>query len=822
MIQRIFCMMLLGQATVSLAVEPSRPTPDQLKFFENKVRPLLSQHCFKCHGPKKQQGKLRLDARANLITGGESGPSIVPGKPTDSLLIDAVNYGSLEMPPSGKLSPKEIDILHRWIQMGAPWPGDTKVRHQVNGKTFEITAEDRAFWSFQPLVKPTIAVSKDPWKQQPIDAFISRKLHQTGLTPSPPATRRELIRRLYIDLIGLPPTPKEVAAFVANQSPDAYEALIDQLLARPQYGERWGRHWLDLVRYAETNGYERDDGKPNAWRYRDYVIRAFNEDKPYDRFILEQLAGDELPDMTLDSVIATGFYRIGVWDDEPDDKTLARWDELDDILRTTGETFLGLTIGCARCHEHKFDPIPQEDYYRLVSFFRNVQPYGKDQSSTHWELNPAAVYTPLATPKQFAEYQVDKEKWQGQVEELKKQVETIGKDQAEEKKKLEEEIKQLQERLKNPFPQALSVREAGPSPPKTHLLVRGSPLTKGQPVEPGFLSVLQQPASAPSLTKVVTTNPQRKVLEELGVKPTSGRRRALAQWIASKQNPLTARVMVNRIWHYHFGQGLVPTASDFGSTGQLPSHPELLDWLASELIDGGWRLKQLHKKILLSKTYQQSSRINNQAAVKIDPGNRLLWRQNLRRLEAEVIRDSILAVNGRLNLKAGGASIFPELSKEVLATQSRPGRGWNQSSQEEQARRSVYIYIKRTLTVPLLDSFDQPTPDQPTPLRATTTIAPQALILLNSHFMDKNATAFAERLVKEAGPEARRQVALAYNLALLRQPDKREEEIALRFLEEQQKEFASLDPDTPKATEKRALVAMCRLLFNLNEFVYLD
>ena len=824
MIRRLLCITLVVLSSRNIAAESNRPTREQLRFFETKVRPLLAARCFKCHGAKKQQGKLRLDARANAIAGGESGPAIVPGKPGESLLIEAVNYTSLEMPPDGKLPHRDIKVLTAWVKMGAPWPGDTNVRRVVDSETFQITNEDRQFWSFQPIVRPEVPATDDDWAGQPIDAFVFRKLKAAGFLPSPPTSRRELILRVYFDLIGLPPSPEKVDAFVADESPGAYEKMIDRLLERPQYGERWGRHWLDLVRYAQTNGYERDDEKPYAWRYRDYVIRAFNEDKPYDRFILEQLAGDELDDLTHDSIIATGFYRLGVWDDEPDDKVLAVWDEIDDMLRTTGETFLGLTIGCARCHAHKFDPIPQADYYRLAAFFRNIAPYGKDQSSTHWELNPDAVYTPLATAEEFAKFKSREGELRRNVARLKKRIAELGdaKDKADEKKALEEEVKRLEDELKHPFEQALSVREPGPSPPKMHLLVRGSPLTKGREVQPGFLTVLSDapPAIAPPAAN--DANPLRRMLRELGVKQTSGRRLALARWIAGKANPLTARVMANRVWHYHFGRGLVPTPSDFGRTGQPPSHPKLLDWLAAELRDGGWRLKRMHKQILLSNTYRQSSRANNARAAEIDPNNALLWRQNLRRLDAEVIRDAILAVNGRLNLKAGGRGIFPQLSQGVLATQSRPGSGWGQSSEQEQARRSVYIYIKRTLTVPLMDSFDQPTPDQPAPARATTTIAPQALILLNSTFMDNNAAAFAERVVREAGDERPKQVDRAFRLALLRPPAEQERQLALEFLDRQKAEFQSVGKNDVAASERHALTAMCRMLFNLNEFMYVD
>mgnify|MGYP002623712292 CR=1 FL=1 len=757
--------MFLVLAPGLIPLHAAEPTREQTQFFETKVRPLLAKRCFRCHGPKRQRGKLRLDARANLLKGGDSGRAIEPGHPEKSLLIQAVNYGKLKMPPDARLPKNEIQILTTWVKMGAPWPGDSKARPVVEGKPFQITEKDRSFWSFLPIVRPKIPPS-DRDCETAIDAFVHRKLKSTGLALSPPAQRRELIRRLYFDLLGLPPTPEEVDAFVSDSSPDAYPRLVDRLLASPRYGERWGRHWLDLVRYAQSNGYERDDEKPEAWRYRDYVIRSFNEDKPYDRFILEQLAGDEIKDVTSDSIIATGYYRLGVWDDEPDDKVLAKWDEIDDVMRTTGETFLGLTLGCARCHDHKFDPIPQKDYYRLASFFRNVSPYGKDKSATHWQLNPNAIFTPLSSGR------------------------------------------------------VLSVRESGTKPPPTRILIRGSPLTPGDEVKPGFLQVLTD--IIPTITPpAAPPNSLRGQLLKKGVKQTSGRRLALAKWLVGSDNPLTARVMANRLWHYHFGRGLVETPNDFGRTGQKPSHPELLDWLASELRNKGWRLKPLHRQILLTRTYRQSSRASNAKAKKLDPRNRLLWRQNMRRLDAEQIRDSILAVNGRLNLKMGGRGIFPLLPREVLATQSKPGNGWGKSSDEERARRSVHIFIKRTLTVPFMESFDQPTPDKPTPARATTTIAPQALILLNSQFMMRNATALAERIAREVGDDEGKQIDRAFRLALSRRPNSQERQILLQFLARQRVELRSVSKDEKEAS-RLARIAFCRMLLNLNEFVHAD
>ncbi|MEE3372981.1 MAG: PSD1 and planctomycete cytochrome C domain-containing protein [Planctomycetota bacterium] len=794
---------------------------ERADYFESKVRPLLAQRCFRCHGPKQQRGGLRLDRGSRVLAGGDSGPVLKPGKPDDSLLIQAINYQGLEMPPDRKLGQREVEVLTQWVLSGAYWPQDVVPPGEVTHSSSEVTAEDRQHWSFRPLKRPIIprtgAFSR---MANPIDCFVAKRLQELGLRPAPLASPRTLIRRLYFDLIGLPPTPDEVERFAENPVADRYDRLVDQLLARPQYGERWGRHWLDLVRYAQTNGYERDDEKPHAWRFRDYVVRSFNEDKGFDRFVQEQLAGDELEGLSRETIIATGYYRLGVWDDEPDDKLVALWDEIDDLVRTTGETFLGLTIGCARCHEHKFDPIPQEDYYRLASFFRNVTPYGTDQSATHWKTNPLAVFTPLL-PSSAGDRNGDAKKLK-EVETLRKQRRMmLAEDANASVAELDQKIAALETKLQSGFDLALSVRESGAQSPPTHVLVRGSPLVKGDEVQPAFLTVLGGERPQVPLPSWVD-HPLRDSLSKLGVKPTSGRRLALARWITSATNPLTSRVLANRLWHYHFGSGIVPTPSDFGRNGRPPSHPDLLDWLASELQACGWHLKHLHRQIVTSHAFRQSSQVEDVKAVRLDPGNRLLWRQNLRRLEAEAIRDAMLFVTGSLNLQVGGPAIYPQLSAEVLSTQSRPGSGWGKSAAADRSRRSIYIYVKRTLTVPLMDSFDQPNPDKPDPGRATTTIAPQALILLNSRFTDIQSTRMAGRLRRDAGADRRHQIEHAYRLTLGRNPTAAEQEISQAFLDRQRQGFRSLSGESELTAGKVALARFCRLLMNLNEFVYID
>jgi mono/diheme cytochrome c family protein len=746
------------------AAKQEKPSPEQVAFFENKVRPVLVEHCYACHGPAgAAKGDLRVDSRSALLAGGESGPAVVPKDLDESLLISAIKYESYEMPPSGQLSEAKIAALVRWVEMGAPWPGADDAPPQRDHQGSAITSEDREYWAFQPILRPSVpdadalqgSETTGARETNAIDAFLLHRLAKEQLAYNRPATRRELIRRAYFDLVGLPPSPSEVDAFVADESPEAYEDLLDRLLASPQYGERWGRHWLDLVRFAQSNGYERDDEKPLAWRYRDYVIRAFNEDKPYDQFVREQLAGDELDEITDDSITATAFYRLGVWDDEPDDRRQAEFDGLDDMVSTVGSAFLGLTLGCARCHDHKFDPVPQEDYYSMVAFLRNVKYYEKPRK-------PEEDQTIFAALPASGEH-------------------------------------------------TLAVRESGAKAPPTHVLIRGNAATPGDEVQPRFLRVLCE-SDAAATPDVPEPGPDQK---------TSGRRRILADWIASPKNPLTARVIVNRLWKHHFGRGIVASPSDFGQTGRPPSHPELLDYLATELIEGRWHLKRMHKMIMLSAAYRQSSRAENPHGQSIDPGNSLLWRQNLRRLEAEAIRDSILATSGNLNPEMGGRGIFPELPPEVLATQSRPGAGWGNSDAPQRARRSVYVFVKRTLGVPFLETLDFPTPDKPQPTRPTTTIAPQALILLNSRFMDRQAGVFADRLLQEAGSAASDKVDHAYRLALQRGPTDDERKTLLDFLQRQGTAWRQIVDDEEQAG-RAALQSLCLLVLNLNEFVYID
>jgi hypothetical protein len=757
------------------AADPA-PSLEEIRFFETRVRPVLADNCFKCHGPAKHRGGLRLDSRAAILTGGGRGPAIVPGQPDESLLIKAIGQeDELKMPPPQKLPKEQIADLTRWVGMGAPWPAADQAAAAPAPRrgSFQITDKDRAHWAFQPVRRPLPPEVKNPaWVANPIDAFVLARLEGNGLRPNAPASRRELIRRVHYDLTGLPPSPEEVEAFAADPSPCAYEQLVERLLASPHYGENWGRHWLDLVRFAETNSYERDNPKPHAWRYRDYVIRAFNEDKRYDRFILEQLAGDELPlpesgvaNRPADPIIATGYYRLGIWDDEPTDREQARYDGLDDIVATTGQVFLGLTFDCARCHDHKIDPIPQKDYYRLLSFFHNIVPYRNggptDEVRLVIDAGGRAWFAPVAA---------DAKQVGGS-----KRKQPVAADAI------------------------LCVSEAGNTAPETFVLLRGNPQARGDKVDPGFPQVfgggtIVVPPAAPGAR-------------------TTGRRLVLAQWIVSEENPLTARVMMNRIWQYHFGRGLVRSPNNFGTQGDRPTHPELLDWLASEFAARGWRMKPLHRLILNSNAYRMSSR-GNPEALAADPVNDLFWRFDMRRLNAEEIRDTLLALSGKLNQKMYGPGVYPEIPAEVLAGQSRPGDGWGKSPPEEQRRRSVYIHVKRSLLTPILESFDAADTDRSNPVRFSTTQPTQALGMLNSAFLKSQATALADRIRQEAGADVAKQVQRALRLVTTRPPSAQEVRRGVELIEVLHKKDG--------VAADAAVTYFCLLLLNLNELIYLD
>jgi hypothetical protein len=700
-------------------------------------------------------------------------------------------------------------------------------RRDLAADEYTIPAEAKGHWAWKPPVRPAVPrVRATAWVRNPIDAFILAKLEAAGLNPAAPASREQLLRRVTFDLTGLPPSPEEIDAFLAESSAKpqvAWERVVDRLLASPHYGERWGRHWLDLARYAESNGYEHDEVRPGAWRYRDYVIRSFNADKPYDRFVREQLAGDELAPEDPDALIATGFNLLGADMSDANDQAQRRQNTLDDMTDTTGLVFLGLTVGCARCHDHKFEPIPQSDYYRLQAFFapavfKPALPIAGRQERAAQErthqgydalVRPTrAALAALEAPHRQRCYAArlaklsDEARLAHETPEARRTARqnlivaqttrllkigpkelAAGMSVAEKArhKRLKQQLTEFDAHKPPPLPSVPALQESGAAP-KTFVLRRGELKHPGTEVAPGWPIILRPDhRPAPAAVRALSGS--------------SGRRSALAAWLTDPRHPLTARVLVNRLWQHHFGRGLVPTASDFGVRGQPPTHPELLDWLAREFVAGGWNIKRMHRLMLLSSTYRQSTRASAEA-LRRDPDNELFSRMNRQRLEGEAIRDALLAVSGRLDRRLGGPSVFPPLPTEV--------KGWTVSADpRDHCRRSVYIHAKRNLRFAFLEAFDLPDSNLSCPKRERSTTATQALTLLNSAEVNEAAKALAERVGRaEASPEGR--VALAYRLALGRRPTAAELGLARAFLAES------------------PLSELCRALLNVNEFVYLD
>ena len=818
----LVCMVALA----ATAAEP-KPTAEQLKFFEEKVRPVLATNCFKCHGEEKQKGDLRLDVHEALLAGGESGPAIVPGKPKESLLLEAVNYASLEMPPDGKLSESEIEILTTWVKIGAPWPkehggagpGLRKVRDK-------ITTADREYWAFQPVRRAAVPeVENDNWSRGPIDRFLLERLRQDHLQPAPEAERGVLIRRVSFDLTGLPPSATEIAEFQNDQSPDAYERLVDRLLARPQHGEQWARHWLDLVRYAESDGYKQDDYRPQAWRYRDYVIRSLNQDKPYPQFIREQIAGDELEQQDPDALVATGYLRLGIYEYNQRD-VKGQWSViLNDITDVTADVFLGMGLSCARCHDHKFDPILQKDYFALQAFFTPIMqrddvpvcsPSERNeyqQKLTAWEMRASDILKELAelerqplknaATSQLGRFPDDivpilfkdaaeRTPYEQQIYALAFRQAKDEQDKIDFTKKLTGEKKdrwiELKDQLKElgerpePLPTALTVSDVGPQAPPT--MVPGKPrLGEIIPAIPTVLAGVPASAGSVSIDAPMNGEPAKA-----GTPTTTGRRTALAQWLGDEANPLTPRVLANRLWQHHFGKGLCESPSDFGRLGQPPSHPALLDWLAKDFVEQGWNWKYLHRQIVTSAAYrQQSHGPETTAAAKIDPFNRLLARMPVRRLSAEQIRDSSLAVAGELNLSIGGPAV--EAAK---------------------ARRSVYVKVRRNTRDPLLDVFDVADGLTTMPTRNVTTTPIQALLMINGPWMISRGKAATTVIRSHGIKETDQQVIALYVQILGREPNDGELSAAVKFLQ------------LKNEGKETSLADLAHVLLNSNEFVYVD
>ena len=803
----------LPDEVASQAVEPDAAqsaTQSPLKVdFASQIQPILARRCFACHGPDHAESGLRLTDRDAALAVADSGePSIVPGDAAASALVARIislDEGE-QMPPEGdRLSDAEVEAIRQWIDQGAGWS---------------------EHWAFGPpvQVEPPL-VGGVAGELNPIDRFVLHSLAEAGLSPNPPADRRTLIRRAHYDLTGLPPTAEQVEAFVADPDPEAYEKLLDTLLDSPHYGERWGRHWLDLVRFAETNSFERDGAKPNAWKYRDYVIRSFNEDKPYADFVREQLAGDELSVVTPETLSATGFYRLGIWDDEPADPLQARFDELDDIVSTVGQVFLGLTIDCARCHDHKIDPIPQTDYYGMLAFLADVTPYGTRGDQTG---NNQVDVSSDELRGRYADNESRRRRLEEELREIEQagivkmsapdQRATEGDARARERvlrDKLQQHLEPEQwqsytalrgrlEEIRSEF-KALPPREVmlglaktEPNPKPTYLLFRGNPHSPTDEVTAAFPKLFGE--SAPVIPPAAE-----------GAR-SAGRRRVLADWIVDPANRLSWRVIANRVWQFHFGRGIVRSSNNFGQLGTHPTHPELLDYLASRLIASGGRLKPFHKLIMTSQTYRMAS--DSQAeAILVDPSNDRFWRFDPRRLSAEEVRDSVLAASGSLNRQVHGPSVFPRLSREVLAGQSQPGSGWGRSSPEDENRRSVYIHVKRSLLVPMLSAFDLPEPDRSCEARFMTLQPGQALALLNGEFIHEQARRLTER-IGGADQDDVDLIHAAVRTVLARPPTAVEIGEGTALLADLQGRYG--------LSRRDAVDLFCLTVFNWNEFVFLD
>jgi hypothetical protein len=742
--------------------EPLSQT-DAETFFTLKIRPVLEGTCFRCHGGEKVRNGLRVDSRAALLKGGEYGPALVPGDAGKSLIIQALRHAhdDIKMPPGKKLPATVINDFATWIDNGAAWP-----KAQA---AFRL----RKHWSFEPVTKIEPPADASGWSANPIDRFVVAKLGEHSLEPAGPADKHTLIRRATFDLIGLPPTPEEVEAFVADNSPDAFAKVVDRLLASPHYGERWGRHWLDVVRYADTAGFEADHLYPNAWQYRDYIIRTLNADKPFDRFLHEQIAGDELWPDDKSAVIASGLYCVGpVLSESAMHANQLEYEWLTDAVDTTGAAFLGLTVGCARCHDHKYDPLTQKDYFALQAIFAaSDRPYpAKVRLLRIKGLNGLLSEAPV--PKELLS----------------------------------------DPRCKLQTDEDVGLRLFHRQEPMTVLLLHRGELSKpGEAVKPAFPAALvadDRPAD------FAAASPKKL-------------RAKLAHWLTAPDNPLTARVLVNRVWGWHFGQALVRTPNDFGAQGEPPTHPELLDWLARDLMEHGWSLKSLHRRIMLSKTYQMQS-VAGGRAMKVDPQNRLLWHFPRHRVEGEVIRDAMLACAGSLNKKQFGPAVVPPLGSQELTGLFDIKAKWPVTKDAaEHTRKSVYLLVRRTFVYPLFAAFDPPEVMTSCAQRTPTVVPAQALALLNSPLAREQAAAFAQRLLQECGNQPQKQVAHAWRLAFGRDITQAEIDRAVMFLTNRTAALARIanGQTTDKsvaAAAQIALAELCLALFNANEFVFVD
>ena len=865
------CVVLVTAATESVRSQDQPTTASEGPVtFTTHIRPIMERSCWNCHGEAAQLSELDLRTRDSALAGGTRGPAILPGRAEDSRLFQMVaGLGQPAMPMTGTaLSAVEISAVRTWINDGAHWDtgGTTDVTVALSViENSELPPDARDYWAFKLPRRLTVPTS-DTY-EHPVDRFLDTARREVGVTAGPKADPLTRLRRAYLDLTGLPPTPAQTDEFLADTERGAWERLIEQLLASPHYGERWGRHWMDVARYADSTGFEQDYVRPNAWRYRDYVINAFNQDKPYNQFLKEQIAGDELDHVTDETRIATGFLRAGprVQFREKDNPE-RRHDYLDDVLATIGRGVLGMTIHCARCHDHKFDPILQKDYYSLqASIFGYVEidypllnradatAYRAANTKVDEQVDPlrrriAAIEDPH---RQRLKLKLIQERFPENVQRaaMKSQADRTPGEQllatqvlsinpprrqviaaltaaeAAQHTRLLEQVEELERHRPAEPPMAEIVTDGdyrfapdGPgdevigcpecrtppdepgtflheegqdsyTPPPNHFLIRGDPFSPGSEMSPGFLTV------------ATYGNPPTEIPRPDG--RTSGRRLALAEWITSHDNPLTARVAINRIWHHHFGRGIVQTLDNLGRMGAPPTHPELLDWLAVEFMDRGWSVKEMHRLLMTSEAYQMVSSYANPSNTEIDPNNQLQWRYEARRLEAEALRDSIMTVSGGIDLTIGGKPIFPFIPQEIL--ESAQGKGYwdNQSDGPSVWRRSVYVFRRRSLGFPFFDTFDLPDQNQTAAARNVSTVPTQALTLMNNEFVLNQATLFADRLEREAPGDRDRQIDLAYQFALTRRPTKEEAAIAKTLVTEQ------------------SLADLTHVILNLNEFLYL-
>ncbi|MBI4601809.1 MAG: PSD1 domain-containing protein [Planctomycetes bacterium] len=813
---------LAGSGTLAAPGEEARATPTQ-----HDALPILLRHCAACHGSVRPEADLDVRSRATLLRGGKSGPAIAPGKPDESLIVKKIRAG--EMPPRTRLveacvkpvEPRDADLLERWIALGAP---EVPLEPDVAGAGPDplVSDRDREHWSFRPPAAPAPPAVKGAGRaRSPIDLFLIEKLEARGLSFSPEADRLTLLRRATFDMTGLPPEPEEAQAFLEDPDPLAYEKLIERLLASPRHGERWGRFWLDVAGYADSEGKrEQDLYRPHAWRYRDYVIRASNADKPYDRFVLEQVAGDELADYErapeidqelYENLIATGFLRMAP------DATWAnitgflqdRLEVIADEVQVLGSAVLGLTIHCARCHDHKVDPIPQRDYYRLLDVFKGA-------FDEHDWLKPEIVpgIGPVSADRRPPRHlphvtAAERREWEARCAQVQKEIDALaaGPKSAEVEKRLRE-----LEASRPSEPRIHALWDRGePSP--TYVYHRGDPLQPGRLVGPGVPSVLTD-----GRTPFAAAPPWP------GAKST-GRRFALARWLVRPDHPLTARVMVNRLWKHHFGAGIVATLDDFGKAGAPPAHPELLDWLAVELVRGGWSLKAMHHLMVTSAAYRQSSAVTQDAS-RLDPDGALLSRMPLRRLDAEEVHDALLAAAGSLDGAMGGPADPFEARPDGLVTTVGSGLAW---------RRAVYARQERKLRPTILEDFDLPLMSPSCAQRRASTTATQALHLMNNAWVLGLAARLAERVEREAGAEPARQVERASWIALGRPPSLEEGEAALGALARMTEAWAAHlahpgpggagpadGPADSRAPGRLALAAYCHALVSSAGFVYVD